>query len=214
VRILVACEYSGTVRDAFRKKGHDAWSCDILPTDTDPEHHLQCDVRELLKEKWDMIIAFPPCTHLAVSGSKYFKEKQCDGRQRQGIEFFMMFAKHTCSMIAIENPVGIMSSIWRKPDQIIQPWQFGHPESKKTCLWLKNLPLLKPTNILELPKCGHWENQTREHQNKLLVDGVWIAWNDPRTAHLRAKTYQGIADAMAEQWGGLEEMYIQEPLLY
>jgi site-specific DNA-cytosine methylase len=203
MRVLVACEFSGTVRDAFRKLGHDAWSCDLLPTDADSTYHYQGDVIPLLEQNWDLMIAHPPCTHLAVSGSKYFAQKIADGRQQQGIDFFMQFANSKCPKIAIENPVGIMSSKWRKPDQIIQPWQFGHPESKKTCLWLKGLPKLQPTNILPLPECGHWENQTKEHQNKLLVDGVWIGWNDPRTAHLRSKTYQGIADAMAQQWGVL-----------
>ena len=198
---MVACEYSGVVRDAFRKRGHDAWSCDILPTDSDPTYHYECDIVEVLYKDWDMIIAFPPCTHLAVSGSKYFKEKIADGRQQQGIDFFMQFANHPCEKIAIENPVGIMSTKWRKPDQIIQPWQFGHPESKKTCLWLKGLSKLEPTNILSLPECGHWNNQTKDGQNKLIVDGKWIGFNDKRTAHLRSKTYQGIADAMAEQWG-------------
>lgn len=203
MRILVACEYSGTVRDAFRKLGHDAWSCDILPTDSNPKYHYQCDVTELLNQEWDMIIAFPPCTHIAVSGSKYFAQKIADGRQQQGIDFFMLFANAKCPKIAIENPIGIMSTKFRKPNQIIQPFQFGHPESKKTCLWLKGLPNLVPTKVLELPECGHWENQTKEHQNKLVVDGKWIGFNDPRTAHLRSKTYQGIADAMAEQWGQL-----------
>ena len=201
MKILVACEYSGVVRDALRKRGHDAWSCDILPTDSTPEYHYQCDVSELLKEHWDMIIAFPPCTHLAVSGARYFKEKIADGRQQQGIDFFMQFANADCPRIAIENPVGIMSSKWRKPNQIVQPFMFGHPESKKTCLWLKGLSKLQPTNILELPECGHWDNQDKANQFRLMFDGKVVGWNDPRIAHLRAKTYQGIADAMAESWG-------------
>jgi site-specific DNA-cytosine methylase len=204
MKILVACEFSGTVRDAFRKLGHDAWSCDLLPSFNDNTYHYQCDVREVLSQYWDIIIAHPPCTHLAVSGSKYFAEKIADGRQQQGINFFMMFTKLDCPKVAIENPVGIMSTKWRKPDQIIQPWQFGHPESKKTCLWLKGLPLLKSTKILDLPECGHWQNQTKEGQNKLLVDGKWIGYNDPRTPYLRSKTYQGIAEAMAKQWGNSE----------
>jgi hypothetical protein len=150
-----------------------------------------------------MIIAFPPCTHLAVSGSKYFAQKIADGRQQQGIDFFMAFVKAPCRRIAIENPIGIMSSKYRKPDQIIQPYEFGHPESKKTCLWLKGLPPLMATDLLTKPECGHWNNQTKDGQNKIVVDGKWIGFNDKRTAHLRSKTYQGIADAMAEQWGSL-----------
>jgi len=201
MKILVACEESQTVTIELRKLGHEAYSCDIIEcSGGHPEWHLQQDVVPILKEKWDMIIAFPPCTHLAVSGSKYFKQKIADGRQQQGIDFFMEFANAECKKIAIENPVGIMSSKWRKPDQIIQPYQFGHPEAKKTCLWLKGLPKLIPTDILKLPECGYWDNQTKEHQNKLLVDGVWIGWNDKRTPKLRAKTYSGIAKAMAEQW--------------
>jgi len=201
MKILAACECSGTVRDAFRKLGHDAWSCDILPSFSDSKYHYQCDIDEVLYQFWDVVIAFPPCTNLAVSGSKYFAQKIADGRQQQGIDFFMKFANLDCQKVVIENPVGIMSSKWRKPNQIIQPYEYGHPESKKTCLWIKGLPNLKPTKILTLPECGHWNNQTKEGQNKLLVNGIWIGFNDPRTPRLRAKTYQGIADAMAEQWG-------------
>lgn len=199
LKILVACEYSGVVRDAFTKLGHDVTSCDLLPSDTDGKHYTG-DIRDILYQDWDLIIAFPPCTHLAISGSKYFKEKIADGRQQEGIDFFMMFANHPCKFIAIENPIGIMSSKYRKPDQIIQPYEYGHPESKRTCLWLKNLPKLQPTNILPLPECGHWQNQTKDKQNKIVVDGKWISFNDKRTAHIRSKTYQGIADAMAKQW--------------
>lgn len=201
---MIACEFSGTVRDAFRLKGHQAYSCDLLATEGDPlnyDFHIRNDLAEVLRMQWDMIIAFPPCTHLAVSGSKYFKEKIADGRQQQGIDFFMMIANHNCEKIAIENPVGIMSSKWRKPDQIIQPWQFGHPESKKTCLWLKGLPKLIPTNILPFPGNGRWDNQTQDGQNKLIHNGKWIGFNNPLTQKLRGKTYQGIANAMAEQWG-------------
>ena len=199
MKILVACEYSGTVREAFNKLGHDAMSCDLLPTDIKGNHY-QGDILDVLYNDWDMIIAFPPCTHLAVSGSKYFAQKIADGRQQQGIDFFMLFANHPCKMIAIENPIGIMSSKWRKPDQIIQPFEYGHPESKKTCLWLKGLPKLKQTNILKKPDCGYWNNQTPDGQNKIMVDGKWIGFNDKRTPHLRSKTYDGIANAMAEQW--------------
>ena len=191
MKILVACEYSGTVRDAFIAKGHDAISCDFLPTES-PGPHYQGDVKDILYENWDMIVAFPSCTHLAVSGSKYFAQKIADGRQQQGIDFFMLFANHPCKRIAIENPVGIMSTKWRKPDQIIQPYEFGHPESKKTCLWLKNLPKLQPTDILPLPASGYWENQTPSGQNKLGPSAD--------RAKIRSKTYAGIGAAMGNQW--------------
>lgn len=150
MKILVACEESQAVTIELRKLGHEAYSCDIEPcSGGHPEWHLQQDVTQLLKIEWDMIIAFPPCTHLAVSGARYFEEKRKDGRQQQGIDFFMMFANANCKKIAIENPVGIMSTKFRKPDQIIQPWQFGHGETKATCLWLKGLPKLEPTEIVE-----------------------------------------------------------------
>ena len=204
MKVLVACEESQTVTKAFRKMGHEAYSCDIQEcSGGHPEWHLMQDVTELLKKDWDAVIAFPPCTHLAVSGSRHFAAKCADGRQQEGIAFFELFTRlDHIPLVAIENPVGIMSSLYRKPDQIINPFQFGHPEAKKTCLWLKGFNPLVETNRLDMPECGYWANQTKERQNKLLVDGVWIGWNDPRTAKLRSKTYQGIADAMAAQWGG------------
>lgn len=138
MKILIACEESQTVCKAFRLKGHEAYSCDILPCSGGrPEWHIQGDIVIELKKKWDMIIAFPPCTHLAVSGAAWFAEKRKDGRQQQGIDFFMLFTNAACDKVVIENPVGIMSSIYRKPDQIIQPYQFGEPFSKKTCLWIR-----------------------------------------------------------------------------
>jgi site-specific DNA-cytosine methylase len=147
MKILCACEESQAVTKEFRKLGHEAYSCDILPTSgSNPEWHLQQDVTELLQQDWDMIIAFPPCTHLAVSGSRHFPQKQADGRQQAGIDFFMLFANAKCEKICIENPIGIMSTKWRKPDQIVQPWMFGHAESKATCFWLKGLPKLVETN--------------------------------------------------------------------
>ena len=150
MRILVACEESQAVCKEMRRLGHEAYSCDIIPcSGGHPEWHLQVDALEMLKMRWDMIIAFPPCTNLAVSGARYFKEKQADGRQQASIEFFMQFANADCKRIAIENPIGIMSTRYRKPDQIIQPWQFGHGETKATCLWLKGLPKLQPTDIVE-----------------------------------------------------------------
>jgi len=192
MKILVGCEKSGRVRDAFIKKGHVAWSCDILDTDT-PGPHIKGYLEDVIGNgrDWDMIIAFPPCTHLAVSGARYFAQKREE--QEYAVRFFMMIMQRDCPKIGIENPVGIMSTRYRKPDQIIQPWMFGHPESKKTCLWLRGLPLLVPTNILEKPDCGYWENQTPSGQNKL--------GPSPDRAMLRGITYQGIADAMADQWG-------------
>lgn len=184
MKILVACEESQAVTIELRKLGHEAYSCDIEPCSGGyPEWHLQQDVLQLLNEKWDMIIAFPPCTHLAVSGARHFEEKRKDGRQQQGIDFFMAIANAQCERIAIENPIGIMSTIFRKPDQIIQPWQFGHGETKATCLWLKGLPGLKPTEIVDGRK-----------------ERVWRMPPSPDRAKLRSKTYPGIAKAMAEQW--------------
>ena len=183
MRVLVACEFSGIVREAFRAKGHDAWSCDLLESDDDSEFHYPDDVAYCLKwNDWDLIIAHPPCTHLAVSGARWFKYKIKE--QQQAIKFFMRFVKNYCPKIAIENPISIMSTIYRKPDQIIQPWQFGHGETKATCLWLKGLPKLVPTNIVE-------GREARIHKMPPSKD----------RAKLRSITYQGIADAMAEQWG-------------
>jgi len=183
MNILIACEFSGIVREAFRKKGHDVWSCDLLPTEI-PGNHYQGDVLEILNEGWDMMIAHPPCTHLAVSGARYFEQKRKDGRQQKGIDFFMAMINAPIEKIAIENPIGIMSRIYRKPDQIIQPWMFGHGETKATCLWLKNLPKLTYTDIVE----GR--------------DGkVWKMPPGPDRWKERSRTYQGIANAMAEQWG-------------
>ena len=183
--ILVACEYSGTVRDAFTKLGHNVWSCDLLPTET-PGQHYQGYLEEIVGDGsvWDMIVAFPPCTHLASSGARWFKEKQADGRQQSAIDFFMMIANLSCDRIAIENPIGIMSTVWRKPDQIIQPWQYGHGETKATCLWLKGLPKLTPTNIVDGREQRIWKTPPSVNRWKI-----------------RSKTYQGIADAMANQWG-------------
>ena len=183
MKVLVACEYSGTVRDAFIRAGHDALSCDLLPTESAGPHY-QGDVMDIINDGWDLMIAHPPCTHLSVSGAKHFAEKRSDGRQQSAVSFFMMLARAPIPMIAIENPVCIMSSMWRKPDQVIQPWQFGHGETKATCLWLKGLPLLKPTRIVE-------GREARVHRMS----------PSPDRAMLRSLTYQGIADAMADQWG-------------
>lgn len=194
MNVLIACESSGTVRSAFRALGHNAWSCDLLPADDGDGHHIQGDVLDELNGNWDLMIAHPPCTDLAVSGARYFAQKRADGRQQASIAFFMALMNAPILRIAVENPIGIMSSEYRKPDQIIQPWQFGHPESKATCLWLKGLPRLKPTAILIKPECGYWENQTPSGQNKL--------GPSPDRWKLRSKTYEGIAVAMAMQWGG------------
>ena len=190
MKILVACEFSGIVRDAFRAKGHDAWSCDLEPSEREGPH-IQDDVIAHLDDGWDLMIGHPECRYLAVSGARWFEARHVE--QRKAIWFFLALANANVPHIAIENPVCIMSSRWRKPDQIIQPWMFGHPESKKTCLWLKGLPILKPTNVLPLPACGYWHNQTPSGQNKL--------GPSPTRSADRARTYQGVADAMAEQWG-------------
>lgn len=204
MKVLIACEFSGTVRDAFAALGHDAWSCDLLPTEQ-PGQHIQGDVREVLNEQWEMIIAHPPCTDLAVSGAAWFEAKRADGRQQAAIEFFMLFANLRCERVAIENPVGIMSTYWRKADQVIHPYQFGHMEQKSTCLWLKNLPLLRPTNdvyagMMELPR----NQRERLH---------YLPPSEDRWA-LRSMTYQGIADAMAQQWGTEEGLVADLPLFH
>ena len=191
MRILVACEFSGVVRDAFRSLNHDTVSCDFLPTETEGPHY-QGDVLDILEDGWDLMIAHPPCTHLSSSGSRWWSEKQTE--QAEALEFIQTLLEAPIPHIALENPVGKISTAIRKPDQIIQPWQFGHPESKRTCLWLKGLPSLNPTNILEKPECGYWENQTPSGQNRLgPSEDRWKK---------RSVTYSGIAAAMAVQWGG------------
>ena len=207
VKVLVACEESQAVTIELRKLGHEAYSCDIEPcSGGHPEWHLQQDVVPLLKEKWDMIIAFPPCTHLAVSGAKHFEKKRKDGRQQEGIDFFMLFANADCEKIAIENPIGIMSTLWRKPDQIIQPWQFGHNAQKSTCLWLKRLPKLEPTEVVEFSDFVITGKDNKKYASNTAwfkdENGKHYGWSHPMTAKLRSKTFPGIAKAMAEQWGG------------
>ncbi len=183
MNVLVACEYSAIVRTEFEKKGHNAWSCDLLPTEV-PGNHYQGDIFDVLYDsKWDLVIAHPPCTDLSVSGARWFKEKIKDGRQQKSIEFFMAFTKLKCKW-AIENPIGIMSTLYRKPDQIIQPWMFGHGETKATCLWLHNLPLLVPANIVDGRDQRIWKMPPSENRGKE-----------------RSRTYLGIAKAMADQWG-------------
>lgn len=180
MKVIVACEFSGIVRDAFIKRGHIATSCDLLDSER-PGPHLKLDIREVDLSQYDLMIAHPPCTDLCVSGARWFKNKY--NRQRDAIDFFMYLAESEIPKYCIENPVGIMSTQFRKPDQIIQPWQFGHGETKKTCLWLKNLPLLKPTKIVE-------GRENKIHKMPPSLD----RWKN------RSRTYQGIADAMASQW--------------
>lgn len=191
-RVLVACEYSGTVRDAFAALGWYALSCDLLPTEKPGNHH-QGDVRDLLDQQWDILIAFPPCTYLRSSGMHWTVRGLRDPKLTEdALEFVKCLLGANVPHIALENPVGAISTRIRKPDCMIQPYEFGHPESKKTCLWLKNLPPLVPTNLLQKPAGGRWENQTPTGQNKL--------GPSPDRWKERSKTYQGIADAMASQW--------------
>lgn len=191
-RVLVACEYSGRVRDAFAALGWDAWSCDLLPTDSPGKHHTG-DVRELLTQQWDILIAFPPCTYLCSSGMHWTVRGKRDPKLTEdALEFVKLLLGANVPHIALENPVGAISTRIRKPDCVIHPWQFGTPESKTTCLWLKNLPPLKPTAICQKPASGRWENQTPSGQNKLGPSKD--RWKE------RSKTYPGIASAMAAQW--------------
>jgi hypothetical protein len=193
MNILVACEYSGRVRDAFAAKGHFAMSCDLLSSDA-PGNHYQGDVFDIIGQGWDLMVAHPPCTDIAVSGAVWFKEKIADGRQQRALDFVQMLMDAPIPRIAIENPISVISSKIRKPDQIIQPWMFGHMEQKTTCLWLKGLPKLIPTNnvkdeMMLLPK----NQRERLHYLPPSPD----RWKE------RSRTYQGIADAMAHQWGSL-----------
>lgn len=200
MRVLVACEYSGRVREAFRRRGHDAWSCDLLPAEDASPYHLQMDVIPIIGSRgyinedgfgqpWDLMIAHPPCTHLAVSGARHFAAKQEDGRQQEAIDFFLALARCCIPRIAIENPVCIMSSVWREPDQTIQPWMFGHGETKATCLWLKGLPPLLPTNLV-----------SGRHPRVHLMPPGPDRWKE------RSRTYEGIAEAMAQQWGDYTDL--------
>lgn len=214
MRVLVACEESQRVCIEFRKLGHEAYSCDIEPcSGGHPEWHIRADVLPLLNGdcsfqtvdeiehkiygKWDMIIAFPPCTHLAASGAKYFEQKRRDGRQQQGIDFFVRFVNADCERIAIENPVGIMSRIYKKPDQIIQPYEFGDPFEKRTCLWLKNLDPLKSKNMVNPPE--------RQKLSSGKTMPAWYSKGGKDRQKNRSKTFPGIAKAMAEQWGKVDD---------
>lgn len=189
MKVLIACEFSGVVRSAFRRLGHDAWSCDLLPAADSSDFHFCCDARKLLtpEHQWDLLIAHPPCTHLATSGARHFAEKQKDGRQERAVQFVLEFFRAPVPRICIENPVGILSTRIQPPTQYIEPFQFGHPERKKTGLWLKNLPPLLPMKIVE-----------PQAQSRILARGP-----SQRTLGERSVTYKGIALAMALQWGGI-----------
>ena len=185
MRVLVACEYSGRVRDAFRRHGHDAWSCDLLECEADPSWHYQAPVEEVLGNGWDLMVAHPPCTHLAVSGSRHFHRKQRE--QAEALDFVRLLMAAPINRWCIENPVSIISSAITPPQQIIQPWQFGHGETKTTCLWLKNLPSLKPTLVVA----------GREPRIHMMPPGK-NRWKE------RSRTFEGIAEAMGDQWGARE----------
>lgn len=194
MRVLIACEFSGTVREAFRARGHEAWSADLLPAHDGSPYHYTGDARHLLDAgRWDLMIAHPPCTHLAVSGARWFATKQRE--QAEALEFVRQLLEAPVPRIALENPISIISSRIRKPDQIIHPWQYGHDASKTTCLWLKNLPALTPTEVLPGGRSARRANQTPSGQNKL--------GPSPDRWKLRSMTYTGIAAAMADQWGTL-----------
>ena len=194
MKVLVACEYSGVVREAFAKKGHDAWSCDLLPTDQPSDKHIQGDVLEIINDGWDLIIAHPPCTHLSLSGAKYWAEKRADGRQQAAIKFVEDIWDADCPRICIENPVGALTNHSKlgRASQYINPFEFGHAEQKRTGLWLKGLPKLKGTKFIDVKGLPNKERH-RLH---------WLPPSKDRWK-IRSTTFQGIADAMADQWGGL-----------
>ena len=202
-RVLVACEESQAVTKELRKLGHESFSCDLLPcSGGHPEWHIKGDVTKQFNKGWDMMIAFPPCTNLAVSGAAHFEKKKADGRQQKSIDFFMEFVHAPIDKIAIENPIGIMSGIYREPDQIIQPWMFGDKAQKSTCLWLKNLNKLEPTNIVD--KGEFFEFTSKKGEKKRMPMWYYKALQDAKTpserSTLRSKTFLGIAKAMAEQF--------------
>jgi hypothetical protein len=214
-KILIACEESQAVCKEFRALGHEAFSCDILPqSGGHPEWHLQKDVFKVINQGWDLMIAFPPCTHLTVSGARHFKQKRLDGRQQQGIDFFMSMINAPINRIAVENPIGIMSSIYRKPDQIIQPYYFGDAFQKTTCLWLKNLPMLyynlepnifdsNVTSTKDKGEMFYWIDKKtgkQKSQPKWYYDALINSKTKQERSTLRSKTFPGIAKAMAQQW--------------
>jgi len=207
IRILIACEESDEVRGRFEQMGFDAWSCDLQENRNPNAKHYQGNVFDIINDNWDAMIAFPPCTHLAVSGAAWFEQKRKDGRQQQGIDFFLAIANANIKHIAIENPVGIMSKHFRKPDQIIQPYYFGDEASKKTCLWLKNLPLLyhnNSTNLFDNKITWVGKGEIIEFESGCKMPKWYAdAWklSKEERSKVRSKTFPGIAQAMADQWG-------------
>lgn len=203
MKILVGCEESQAVTIELRKLGHEAFSCDVMESSGGyPQWHIQGDILKELHKGWDMLIAFPPCTHLAVSGARHFEQKIKDGRQQQGIDFFMEMINAPIDKICVENPIGIMSTKYRKPSQIIQPWMFGDKAQKSTCLWLKNLPLLVPTNIVEKGEFIEFVSKkgVKKRQPKWYFDALKNSKNASERSKLRSKTFKGIAKAMATQF--------------
>jgi hypothetical protein len=200
MRVLIACEYSGAVRDEFIRLGHDAMSCDLLPTDK-PGPHYEGDVFDIINDGWDMMIAFPPCTHLALSGSQWFAEKQKDGRQDEALQFVRDLMNADIPKIAIENPIGIISSRIRKYDQIIQPYMFGDPFQKSTCLWLKGLQPLIATDVVDKGEFKEWVGKNGKKKKQPLWYAESLSQGDLRWK-IRSQTFPGIAKAMAEQWSG------------
>ena len=194
LKVLIGCEYSGAVRDEFLKRGHNAMSCDLLPTDS-PGPHYQGDIFDVIDYPWDIAIFHPPCTDLAVSGAAWFAKKRMIGAQQASASFFMKLQRAAAHIpkTATENPVSVMSSLWRKPDQVIQPWMFGHPEQKATCLWLKGLPTLNPTNDVKAEMLTLPDNQRQRLHYLPPSEDRW---------KIRSQTFKGIAEAMADQWGG------------
>jgi hypothetical protein len=197
MRVLIACEFSGVVRRAFRDLGHDAWSCDILPAEDGDKHHFQCDARAVLHHGWDLLIAHPPCQFLSYAGNVWLRQPGRLEQREMAMEFFMAFANAPVERIAIENPVGYPQKAWRKPDQVIHPYQFGHPMRKATCLWLKNLPPLTHDDA-EAPPPAYIDGQTG--RNRHWVD-QHVGWNNDKRRKERSRTFPGIAAAMAATWG-------------
>jgi hypothetical protein len=197
MRVLVACEFSGVVREAFKAKGHDAWSCDLLRSDIPSDHHIIGDIRYVLGPEWDLLIAHPPCTYLTVAANgwhrKFFSIRQ--PKREEAADFFMYLYNYPIYKVCVENPIGVMSSLFRKPDQIIQPWQYGHDTRKATCLWLKGLPKLVPTNIVSPETVKGTSPKGKKYYSM-----NWLPQSDERWK-IRSRTFQGVADAMAEQWG-------------
>ena len=210
MKVLICCEFSGVVRRAFREKGFDAWSCDLLPTEDKSPYHIQDDVLNHLNEDWDLMIAHPPCTYLSIAGNRWFNEgkygdkaKERKKKRQEAFNFVMQLANTNIPHIAIENPTGWLNSHWRKPDQIIQPYQFGDTESKRTCLWLKNLPLLQPTKIVKPKIYGHYKRG--RHKGEPLYYHLALS-RSPDRWKKRSRTFLGIAEAMADQWGNYIEV--------